>query len=163
MHTQRTVNTHGLTIFFVLPLGRVIYWFTLILQGNVWAGAIGASLQYGTIQAKMFRVYVIFRRPAQKNIVSSIINYYFNLRHRWQHHCNKIYYYTDPKGLASGNVCSCTSSYWYNSADSCDCHSWSSVCREAGRWSGAPSIQRCKHNLSIYHSSSITKYVTFFA
>ena len=43
----------------------------LCIQGNVWAGAIGASLQYGTIQAKMFRVYTIFRRPGEKNIVSS--------------------------------------------------------------------------------------------
>ena len=38
-------------------------------QANVWLAAIGGSLQYGTMQAKTFRVYLIFRRPLKRKTV----------------------------------------------------------------------------------------------
>ena len=74
-YSIQNYSLHYITLIYNLTFIKVhytciVFQVAFIFQGNVWAGAIGASLQYGTIQAKMFRVYIIFRKPAQKNIVS---------------------------------------------------------------------------------------------
>ena len=49
----------------------------------MWLAAIGGSLQYGTMQAKMFRVYIIFRKPVKKATVCcmSVLMLYADVFH----------------------------------------------------------------------------------
>ena len=44
-----------------------------LFQFSALLAAIGYSLCYGTIVAKMFRIYYIFRNPTAKKIVSCTV------------------------------------------------------------------------------------------
>ena len=46
------------------------------MQMTAWLAAIGYSLCYGTIVAKMFRVFYIFRNPTAKKRVSQFVQTY---------------------------------------------------------------------------------------